>query len=229
MVGSDSKVVSFMKRTNDRNASPLAEVRAYWEGLRDGRGVPLRSDVDPRGIERALEHAFIIERIAHGGARFRVAGMQFSDLLGMEARGMPFSTFFEPRARDGIGSALATVFDGPATATARLVAETGLGRPPLSAQLLVLPLRSDLGDVSRALGCLVCDGEIGRAPRRFEIGHLQLCAIEGAATPAAEPTHEAGFADPGARYHAAAARIETLQDGTARPSRGHLRLVVSGD
>ena len=33
--------------------------------------------------------------------------------------------------------------------------------PALAATLIVLPLRSDLGDISRALGCFVTDGPIG--------------------------------------------------------------------
>lgn len=35
--------------------------------------------------------------------------------------------------------------------------------------MLLLPLRSDLGDVTRALGCLIAEGEIGQGPRRFDL------------------------------------------------------------
>ena len=62
----------------------INEVEAYWEGLRMGRTVPMRSEIDPRGIERALEFTFILERIAPGLARFRLSGMHLNDLLGME-------------------------------------------------------------------------------------------------------------------------------------------------
>ena len=44
----------------------IAQMDAYWEALRRGQLIPKRSDVDPRGIEAALEHAFILERIAAG-------------------------------------------------------------------------------------------------------------------------------------------------------------------
>ncbi len=60
----------------------LSQVEAYWEGLRQGRDVPMRSDIDPRGIEDALEYAFILERIAPGLARLRVAGSHLSDVMG---------------------------------------------------------------------------------------------------------------------------------------------------
>jgi hypothetical protein len=32
-----------------------------------------------------------------------------------------------------------------------------------------LPLRDDMGDITRAVGCLVTEGHIGRTPRRFTV------------------------------------------------------------
>ena len=52
----------------------VAELRSYWDGLRQGRAVPMRTDVQPAGIGRGLDFAFILERIAPGAARFRLAG-----------------------------------------------------------------------------------------------------------------------------------------------------------
>ncbi len=155
----------------------LGEVRAYWEALRKGRRVPARADVDPRGIENALEFAFIAERIAPGMARFRLAGMHLNDLIGMEVRGMPLSAFFAPAARKRIGEVIEEVFQGPAAAELGLLGETAIGKPPLSARLLLLPLKSDLGDVNRMLGCLMSEGQIGRCPRRFLIDTAQVASI----------------------------------------------------
>jgi hypothetical protein len=45
----------------------------------------------------------------------------------------------------------------------------------------MLPLRSDLGDVSRALGCLVTHGPVGRSPRRFEIMNCRVSALDDVA------------------------------------------------
>ncbi len=69
----------------------LAEVRAYWEGLRVAGDLPRRDQIDPRGIAGALENTFLLERVAPGIARFRLAGMQLHDLMGMDVRGMPLS------------------------------------------------------------------------------------------------------------------------------------------
>ncbi|WP_444451593.1 PAS domain-containing protein [Rhodobacter capsulatus] len=154
----------------------VAQMRAYWEGLRAGRDVPARSDIDPRGLENALEYAFILERVAPGMGRFRLAGMHLNDLMGMEIRGMPLTAMFTPEGRKRVADATEAVFQGPAIAELVLTAEAGIGKPPMTARLLLLPMKSDMGDVTRILGCLVAEGQgIGRTPRRFivDAAHVQ--------------------------------------------------------
>ena len=202
----------------------ISEVRAYWEGLRDGRDAPYRSEIDPRGIERALEYAFVLERIAPQVARFRLAGMHLNDLMGMEVRGMPITSFVTPKARDAVAGALDAVFSGPSTSELSLISESGFGKPALEARLLILPLRSDLGDISRALGCLVAEGQIGRTPRRFDVVSAQIHPIASVVKGPARASHvpaSGGFAEPAVPF-----------DGKQPPSirsRGHLRLVKSDD
>ncbi|MFD1881011.1 PAS domain-containing protein [Paracoccus pacificus] len=147
----------------------LTEMRAYWENLRNGRAVPARSDVEPKGMRRVLGHAFILERLAPGAARFRLAGRHLIDIMGMEVRGMPLSALFNPASRGRASDLLESVFSAPQSVEMEIESPSSYGRPPLKGGLLLLPLRSDLGDVTRALGCLVGDGQIGRAPRRFDL------------------------------------------------------------
>lgn len=163
----------------------LTELRSYWHGLQRGRAIPDRAEVDPRAIERTLEYAFILERVATGHARFRIAGMHLNDLMGMEVRGMPLASFFTPAARQQLQELLEQVFSGPEIVDVTLAAEEGFGKPPMTARLLVMPLKSDLGDVSRALGCLVAEGQIGRAPRRFAITGAEVSAVIPGAPPRA--------------------------------------------
>lgn len=155
----------------------LQNVETYWEDLRGDRSVPDRGDLDPRRIQMALAHAFILERLAPGIARFRLAGSHLNDLMGMEVRGMPLTSFFLPDARKRAGKTLEHVFDGPAKAWLTLAGDRGIGKPPLDACLLLLPLRADSGEVSRALGCLATLGPIGRAPRRFDIRSTAVTPI----------------------------------------------------
>ncbi len=218
----------------------LNEVLGYWEALRAGRVVPSRADVDPRGIERALEYAFVLERIAPSIARFRLAGMHLVDLMGMEVRGMPVTSFFTPRARQRVSEALEAAFQGPSVVELVLEAEAGIGKPPMTARMLILPMKSDLGDVSRALGCLIAEGETGRTPRRFEVqdviitkavaGRPMGTEAERRATPVAEVTMT-----PMAPTAAAAERIPGFAEAKAgfngaAPKRGaHLRLVKTDE
>jgi hypothetical protein len=167
--GAGAEVVSLADIARDVRFPVLHTLETYWSEIRGTRLVPARADVDPRRIEDALEYAFILERIAPGMGRFRLAGMHLNDLMGMEVRGMPLTAFFAPEGRKAVSAALEQVFDTPAIARLTLSGERGVGRPPLDGRLLLLPLQSDFGDVSRALGCLATLGPAGRAPRRFTV------------------------------------------------------------
>ncbi len=147
----------------------IAEVRAYWEALRDGDMLPRREKVDPRGIAGALEHSFLIERIGPGLARFRIAGMIYSDLMGMDIRGMPLSCLFLGAARTRLQTDLEAVFRAPSILTLDLEAERGLGRPALAARMVMLPMLGQSDETDLAIGCIEPAGDIGRAPRRFAI------------------------------------------------------------
>ncbi|MEM9911944.1 MAG: PAS domain-containing protein [Pseudomonadota bacterium] len=150
----------------------------YWEGMRRGGDVPLRSTIDPRGIENLLSHAFIAEKVTPGLARLRVAGTHLSDLMGMEVRGMPLSSLIDPSHRDRLSDAMVNLFEQPARIRINLYAPGSVRRTALSGALIILPLRSDLGDISRALGCLVTHGAIGQAPRRFEITDCRITPLD---------------------------------------------------
>ncbi|UXX83589.1 PAS domain-containing protein [Roseovarius pelagicus] len=167
----------------------MEAVIAYWQRCRVNGPVPRRSDIDPRGIEPLLSNAFIVERIAPGLARLRVAGAHLSDLLGMEVRGMPISAFFNPDQRDALAQHLVQVFDAPAIMHLSLRSDGAYGTSALTGSMVLLPLASDLGDISRALGCLITHGDVIRAPRRFDITHHRTSAIDPALSA------EVGFAD----------------------------------
>lgn len=216
-------VVAMSKFQQDNRFAAVQEVAAYWEALRDGRVMPKRSEIDPRGIEGALEYAFILERIAPGIARMRVAGSHLLDLMGMEVRGMPITSFFTPVGRNALNLIMEEVFEEPAVADLALTGERAVGKPPLEARMILLPMTSDLGDTSRILGCLVAKGDIGRHPRRFEIVNTKMRVL-GAKEERFAPTRPktlkatdpvAGFAEPKPKL--------------TRKTTSHLRLVKGDD
>jgi hypothetical protein len=174
-----SNVIDFTARRESAAPRPLREVEAYWELLRDGRLVPDRSEVDPRGFPGALAQSFLLERIAPGLARIRVTGRHLCDLMGIDMQGLPLTSLFLPEARPTIIEILSAVFEEPAVARARLTSPGGIGRRALEARLLILPLRDDQGDVTRAVGSLVAEGAIGRTPRRFSVDEFQCQTLIG--------------------------------------------------
>ena len=174
----------------------LVEFLDYWYRMRHGQDVPARSDIDPRGIEAMLSNAFIAERIAPGLARFRIAGTGLADLMGMEVRGMPLSAFLEPSSRDRLADALTDLFDRPAIVAADLISKSGFCRDHLHATLLLLPLKSDLGDISRAIGCLVVSGPARQTPCRFNITDIRITAVTSADQPTATPPNPARIPGP---------------------------------
>ena len=223
-------VVSFARKAETVNFPAVSQVDAYWEGLRDGRLMPDRSEVDPRGLENALEFAFMLECVAPGVARVRIAGMHLSDLLGMEVRGMPLTAFFEPSARERMGEVLNRVVTSAHVADLRLSSGKAIGRPPLTARLFLAPLSNQGHANPRILGCLQSDGRVGRTPRRFTIEAVHMRRIVAAAghesvpapapAPQAEtPPRASDFAEDGAVF-VHASKAET-------PKRPALRLVKS--
>ena len=155
----------------------------------------------------------------------RIAGTHLSDLMGMEVRGMPISSFIAPEQRNELAELLVEVFDRPAIVKIHVESPAAVGRHALKGSLLLLPLRSDLGDTSRALGCFLTDGLIGRTPRRFNITGHSIEAIESSAV-APSPTvvsteTETGCADPSMPF-----QTTPPQHPSERP---YLRLVPPED
>lgn len=153
-----------------------AEIRAvldtlerYWRQIRRADRLPARTDVDPARIDTCLPHSFIVERVAPGVLRLRVAGSRLSDALGMEVRGMPLSALFLPEGRDVLAARIDEVFDGPRIMEFPVRSPRGLGRPAMAGRLLILPLLDGEGRVTRAMGAIMTEGAVGRGGRRFTI------------------------------------------------------------
>ncbi|MEC7765252.1 MAG: PAS domain-containing protein [Pseudomonadota bacterium] len=164
-----SNVISIAPARAEAHFPSISRVEAYWEALRNGRVMPSRGDVDPRGISDVLEFAFVLEKIAPGVARMRLAGMHLNDLMAMEVRGMPITAMFLPEGRRELQSVLESVLESPAKARLTLDSDSGLTRPKLEAQMVLLPLKDEAGRPTRILGALQAKGKIGRGPRRFNI------------------------------------------------------------
>ncbi|WP_084860455.1 PAS domain-containing protein [Salibaculum halophilum] len=151
------------------NPTALVELESYWRGLAPTGRVPRRCDLDPAAMGDVIEDALIVERVAPGVARIRVAGQRIAALTAAEPRGMPLSVLFTPEARGRLATQLEVAFRTPSVVELPLTAARAPGRPALSGRLLLLPLCDDTGAVSRCLCALVADGRSGRGPRRFSL------------------------------------------------------------
>ncbi|MEL6464568.1 MAG: PAS domain-containing protein [Pseudomonadota bacterium] len=211
--------------------SAISQVEAYWEGLRGARLMPKRSEIDPRGIEAALEYTFVLERIAPGMARIRIAGSHLGDLMGMEVRGMPLTSFITPHCRRQISDAIEDVCQRPAVCELRMSAETTMAKPQMDARLLMLPLKSDLGDVSRILGCFIAHGEVGHTPRRFNVVGARIRAISAPSTvPAPVKVKPAGPTEKRrVKAEGFAESQASFESTTPRSDVPYLRLVKNDD
>ena len=203
----------------------LVELLDYWERLRDGRSAPLRSEIDPRQIENALEHAFILERTQNDQVRFRIAGMRLSDLMGMEVRGMPADSMIAPEGRETFDEILQKVFDGPEIVELHLEpARPGIAC--LGGQMLLLPMKSDRGEISRILGCIVADELTGAPPHRFVVAAKKATRIVTRGFEHMSKT-ETGFAEQTDSY--TAGPVTPKRYAPERPKAGFLKLVKSDD
>jgi hypothetical protein len=179
--------------------------------------LPSRSEVDPRALEGVLGHAFILERIAPGLARFRIAGSHLGEFTGLELRQMPVSVLFGIHSRAVLADALEAVFDEPAAVHMDLVSNGGITQSELRGEMILLPLRSDTGEVNRVIGGIAMDGQAGRKPRRLDIVRQSRKTLTGFA---------------GSVGHAPRPRVITSTQTprqSARPTGAHLKLVVSND
>ncbi len=226
---SDDNVLNLA--TRHKPSAQIDKIERYWNSVRGKRLVPSRCEVDPRGLDGVLGHAFILERITGGLARFRIAGTHLTDVAGLELRQMPLSALFLPGSRQVLSEALEAVFEEPAVVRMAITSPSGFGRDPLVGELILMPLRSDLGDVDRVLGGLVFDGRIGRTPRRIEIAHQTRKSLTGFAGPAHKDDVKDGVS-PAPRRAEPRVSLPPLDEAPRKAEpvkRGHLTLVISND
>lgn len=202
---------------SDPDLTVLAQVQAYWESLRGEQIIPKRSQIDPRGLEPALHHAFILERIKPGVARLRVASSHLNELMGMEVRGMAITSFIQIEARQRFNLMMEELFETPAIG----MIELGNREGQIQGRMLLLPLKSDMGDTSRMLGCLMTKGTPPGSPCRFDMRSAKITPLRsGGASlpmdmppPAVRPVQ--GFAE----------KPPVFDSDPKRPRPGYLRLV----
>lgn len=67
--------------------SRLGALYAYWDGKRDGRPMPRRSDIDPVEMRQWLGNLLLIDVTAEGRFIYRLYGTRFVDNFGRDMTG----------------------------------------------------------------------------------------------------------------------------------------------
>ena len=200
----------------------LSSLKSYWERLRAGRIAPYRAEIDPRQFESALENMFIVERLSADNMRIRLAGMKICEMMGMEVRGMQPGFLIDEADRLRFERLLNVVMSEPSVVELKLSADGRAGR--YRASMLLMPLRSDFGEINRVLGCTSGQGELFAPPLAFRIDDVSVSPIEPRAN--AEPARALpGFGEEQTPFEAAPAApklrsIEGNPNAASKPREG---------
>ncbi|WP_372887432.1 PAS domain-containing protein [Shimia sp.] len=187
MSASDDRIRDRDGRKRRPGAQPgdrLAVIEGYWTSLRGGgAALPTRSEIDPGGFAEALQVAFLLDRVAPGVARFRIAGSAINDLLGLDARGLPLTAVFDRAAQPPLRDLAEAVFREPARARLRLHRPARFGQPELGAAMLLLPLVSPCGEITGVFGGLETDRPVPPGRRiGFTLTSSFLRSLSGGAS-----------------------------------------------
>jgi hypothetical protein len=80
----------------------------YWDGLRRGRAMPSRADIDPMAIPALLPYVLMYD-VQPGGYTIRLVGEAVVDFVGRNGTGNPAGSMLPPRAAEQVVSILDTV------------------------------------------------------------------------------------------------------------------------
>ncbi len=210
----------------------LKSLKQYWESLRAGRLAPYRSEIDPRQFEHALENMFILETIGTETIRVRLAGMKLCEMMGMEVRGMSPRAFMMPEDRSRFDDAILDVVRKPSVSDFVMETVDYNGKSG-TAYMLLMPLRSDFGEITRILGCISDNGEHYEAPVRMRItrAHSELISFKQDEATTQMPgfaEHQEMFSTPEKRPQfstIAGGKKEKTAPKSKASGRPHLRLV----
>ncbi|WP_424932004.1 PAS domain-containing protein [Amaricoccus macauensis] len=192
----------------------LTSLKSYWERLRAGRIAPYRAEIDPRQFESALENMFIIEKIGENNMRIRLAGMKVCEMMGMEVRGMQPGYLIDDVDRQRYQRLLHVVMNEPAVVELKLEAPNRTGT--YEAAMLLMPLRSDFGDINRVLGGISGRGDFFAPPLSFTITDVTVAPIEPSeSTEASQPLP--GFAEEQAGFGPAPTKGPQLRSIDGNP------------
>jgi hypothetical protein len=161
------------------------QLYAYWDGLRNGRIAPRRSEIEPAMISQLLPETFIAERAKTGAFRFRLAGTRICQQFGRELRDTDLLGLWDDADREAVAALLHPVMTHAAVACGRFRAYA-YDKREVNFELLFLPLIHQAERIDRLLGAVTAIAPpywLGVEPLlRQELIELNLHWPDGAAS-----------------------------------------------
>jgi hypothetical protein len=191
----DTNIVHLFKQNTNMKDKIIKDLFNYWENLRGDRVAPARAEIDPRKIKGILEHTFILEAVKKGSPRFRLAGIEVCDLLGMELRGMPSHALIEDVDREMFTQLTTDVLATPQIAELRLEGQLAGGRM-VKGRMILMPLQDEKDQLTRILGAVTLDRELLRPPVRFTVARKNITRIVSQQSMPLDIAIEGGLSEP---------------------------------
>ncbi len=158
----------------EEGESILKTLETDWRELCGNTLRPTIEGLSPTNImQDALPYAFVLKRTTPGQAIIRVAGQKVHDAFKTDLATKQFEDLFSERSRSLVSELMETAFTLPAIVSIPLLARRSLGRRSVRAQVLLLPMRDPMGNVTRIMGALVTDGTPCPHPLKFELDLTQ--------------------------------------------------------
>jgi hypothetical protein len=131
----------------------------YWDGLRDGRAMPARADIDPAAIKPLLPHIALMDVLRNADPtwpldfRYRLIGTQVDAMMNGRYTGLRMSSLPHQRPPAKIWTSLQRVSEG-GEPTVNRVPYIDPHKDYLSVVDMVMPLAADGRNVDM-LFCLI--------------------------------------------------------------------------
>lgn len=116
----------------------------YWNGLRGGRSVPARVDIEPGKISAILDRVFLLETEADGRITYRLAGSTICEQFGADLRNQDYLAFWPGRDRSVLASLFRDLAENGDVAIIESEALTRSGRD-IVFEMSILPLSRPSG------------------------------------------------------------------------------------
>jgi len=151
----------------------LSNIERDWRQMCGPELRPSHVALDMLQMDDTLPHAIMLKRTGPGSSRIRVAGQKVHDLYRSDLAGRRFETLFGDATSETVAELVEAAFTLPAITSFGVQAQRSLGRRPVRGQVILLPMRDPLGDITRLLGAIVTDGTPCPRHLRFEIDNTQ--------------------------------------------------------